>query len=284
MPTASVNRSVDVLVRAMRPHISARSLTADFRPTTETMSIRCSSVLRPAGIGTPPRSTLQTCSWPATACSRKDSKVRPTISLLVTRISAWSSGMPSALGSATSGPIRPILSVRFSVAPPSAMTSPFCSTRSGSAPSCSPPRDTLTMRYSGLGLRNAAMLMPTWAWILQPVGAQAERAVSGKPGAFEILDAEFFLILLRGGLGVDAPPARQVLADQDDADGAPDIGDAVRQRDHAGGILRLHAGRKLDDARGHRLLGRTDCRRHGLRTREHAAGGAGRQREQFRAR
>ena len=60
MPAESVRRSVAVLVLAMRPHISASSFTADFKPTTETISIRCSSVLRPAGIVTPPRSTLVT--------------------------------------------------------------------------------------------------------------------------------------------------------------------------------------------------------------------------------
>ena len=40
-------------------------------------------------------------------------------------------------------------------------------------------------------------------------------------------------------------------------------------------------GRKLHDARRHRLFGRTDCRRHRLRAREHAAGGSSRQRKQF---
>jgi hypothetical protein len=30
---------------------------------------------------------------------------------------------------------------------------------------------------------------------------------------------------------VDAPPAWQIFADQDDADGTPDVGDAVGQRD-----------------------------------------------------
>ncbi|XUJ35110.1 hypothetical protein ACQ5SK_04890 [Bradyrhizobium japonicum] len=55
--------------------------------------------------------------------------------------------------------------------------------------------------------------------VLQPVGTRAELPIAGESAAFEVLDAEVQLILLRGGLGVDAPPARQVFANQDDADG-----------------------------------------------------------------
>ena len=133
----------------------------------------------------------------------------------------------------------------------------------------------------GIGLAEVGNALADLGRIFQPVGAQAELPIAGEAAAFEILDAEFLLVLLRRRLGVDAPPARQVFADQDDADGAPDVGDAVGQRDHARRVLGLHALRQLDDARGDRLLGRADRGRHGLRTRQHATGRADRQREEL---
>ena len=111
--------------------------------------------------------------------------------------------------------------------------SPFCSTRSGSAPSCSPPRTTLTMRYSGLALRKLgdASCRPGRD---SPAGRRAGRTGRKpvRPPPSRSLTPNSSSYLLRRRPGVDAPPARQVFADQDDADRAPDIGDAVGQRDH----------------------------------------------------
>ena len=67
--------------------------------------------------------------------------------------------------------------------------------------------------------------------IFQPVGAKAERSEAGVAAAFEVPDPELFLIFLGRRFCVDAPPAWQIFSDQDDADGTPDVGDAVGQRD-----------------------------------------------------
>ena len=107
------------------------------------------------------------------------------------------------------------------------MKSPFRSTRSGAAPSCSPPRATLTMRYSGFFLRNPANGLADLGRIFQPVDAQAERSEAGEAAAFEVPDPELFLIFLGRRFCVDAPPAWQIFSHQDDADGTPDAGDAV---------------------------------------------------------
>src|SRR4051812_24848268 len=57
--------------------------------------------------------------------------------------------------------------------------------------------------------------------VLQPVSAQSELAIAGQAAALEILHAKFLLVLLRCRPRVDAPPTRQVLADQDDANCSP---------------------------------------------------------------
>ena len=81
------------------------------------------------------------------------------------------------------------------------MTSPFRSTRSGAAPSCSPPRATLIFRVllarPGNGLADLGR-------IFQPVGAQAERSEAGEAAAFEVPDPELFLIFLGRRFRVDA--------------------------------------------------------------------------------
>ena len=80
------------------------------------MSIRCSLVLMPIGIGTPPALELDDLDLAGDSAVRARfvaCRLRPS-RLLVTRISAWSSGMSSATRSETSGPIRPIFSVRSS--------------------------------------------------------------------------------------------------------------------------------------------------------------------------
>ena len=83
--------------------------------------------------------------------------------------------------------------------------------------------------------------------IFQPVGAQAELPEAREGTAFDIPNAEFVLVFLCCRFRIDTPPTWKILADQDDADGTPDIGDTVGQCDHASCFLRLHARRQLDD-------------------------------------
>ena len=128
------------------------------------------------------------------------------------------------------------------------------------------------MRYSGLILPKIGDALAGGRGVLQPIGAQPERAIAGQTTTLDVLDAVLGLVLLGGLSGVDAPPARQIFADQDDADGSPNIGDTVRQGDHCRCVIGRHAGWQLDGARCHGLLGRANRRRHGLRASQHAAG------------
>ena len=119
--------------------------------------------------------------------------------------------------------------------------------------------------------------------VLEPVGAQAAGGPARQGRHVAARDAVLPLVLAGRRLGIDAPPFRQVFADQDDADGAPDVGDAVGQRDHGVDLLGRGPGRRRDRPGQHRLLGRADRRRHGLRARQHAAGRAHREVEDLRA-
>ena len=213
------------------------SLTADFRPTTVRMSIRCSLVSVPIGIGTPPRSSLTTWTWSAIRqCAQLLAASSSRSSLLVTRISAWSSGTSRATRSETSGPIRPIFSVMASRRAAERDDVALLQRRvAGSAPSAVPSRARrLTMRYSGCACRKSR------DGLADPgrrsrAGRRAGRRRSSPTGPARRRSRRRAPLSysLRRRLGVDAPPSRQVFADQDDADGAPDVGDAVGQRDHA---------------------------------------------------
>ena len=122
-----------------------------------------------------------------------------------------------------------------------------------------------------IGLQQLADGLADPGLVLQPVGAKAARRPAAERRRVAAGHAELLLIVPGAGFGIDAPPLGQVLGDQDDADGAPDIGDAVGQRDHRADLLRRGAFRQRQDARIHRLFGRADGRRHGLRTGENAA-------------
>jgi hypothetical protein len=67
--------------------------------------------------------------------------------------------------------------------------------------------------------------------IFRPVDAQTERSEASEAAALEVPDPELFFMLLGRRFRVDAPPAWQIFSDQDDADGPPDVGDAVGQCD-----------------------------------------------------
>ena len=88
MPTESVNRSVEVLGRATRPKSFATLSTASLIPVTNSTSKRCRCVSVPSGIGSPPRSSRTSCSWPAKSSCRNSISARPSTALLSTRISA----------------------------------------------------------------------------------------------------------------------------------------------------------------------------------------------------
>ena len=72
------------------------------------------------------------------------------------------------------------------------------------------------------------MVLPAVSFF-QPVGAQAGGAVARQAGVIHIRHAVLLLVLLGRLLRIDSPPAGQILADQNDADGAPDVGDAVAE-------------------------------------------------------
>ena len=99
MPTDSVSRSVAVLGRATLPSAAASLSTALLSPATNSTSNRCSLVSAPSGNrhaaalhADAPGAGRRTprCGTPSAPC--------PSTLLLVTRISAWSSGMFKRLG------------------------------------------------------------------------------------------------------------------------------------------------------------------------------------------
>ncbi len=142
------------------------------------MSIRCSLVLRPAGNGTPPRSTLVTCSWPAIASlaegfeGASDHLLVGDEDLGLVQRNAERLGIGNLRTDQAHlvGQMLGRAAERDDVA--------LLQHEVGSAPSCSPPRTTLTMRYSGLVLRKLGNGLADLGRIFQPVGAQAERPVT----------------------------------------------------------------------------------------------------------
>ena len=115
------------------------------------------------------------------------------------------------------------------------------------------------------------MLCPARLGVLQTVGAQAARPVAAQPDVINIRHPELHLVLLGGRLRIDPPPLGQVLADQDDADGSPDVGDAIAQRDHRRHRFGCGSRGDLEGALGHGHLGRADGRGHGLGAGENPA-------------
>ena len=131
MPSASVSRSVEVLgardLAQQRGRLVDRRLDAADEQHVEALELGVEAHRD----GLAARARCGAARWcRRAACCAAPSAPCRRISLLVTRISAWSSGTLSTLESGTSGPISPMLAVIASSRPPSAITSPFCSTRS----------------------------------------------------------------------------------------------------------------------------------------------------------
>ena len=133
----------------------------------------------------------------------------------------------------------------------------------------------------GMRLAEARDSLVRRSRILEPIGPQTSGTKTGQARTLHVGHTKVSFVFLRRGARVDPPPSRQILADQDDADRTPNVGDAIGQRDHGGGVLRSSARRQTDLVGS--LLGGADGCRHSLRASKDAASAAGRQVEQLHA-
>ncbi len=115
-------------------HRRRRCSTAPFRPTTVTMSMRCSVVLVPIGIGTPPRSSFDTCNLAGDSGSGTHLRRRQLQCLLVGDEDLGLVERDVERLGDRRPPVRSGPSSRSCVSrrPPSAMTSPLAAASSSS--------------------------------------------------------------------------------------------------------------------------------------------------------